>query len=170
MVGTNGRLVSISRTSVTPSPTTSTENRFYDRHWQTRPQIAAKFNWASQRWELDNERGSLPGLAIYARHDGSFAIWDAGRAFVQETSAQDISERGVVKLSAREVWNGLKDDDKKLEYWVCNGLIRDWVSWQSSIGLKNCIVCLPDAWQNCRLIVTSPLVPANPFGGFPGGT
>jgi hypothetical protein len=87
---------------------------------------SAKYNWDRQEWPT-KDRDTHPGLAIYARYDGSFAIWDPVRTTTHpETKAR---LRGVV-LSRDEVWQG-KISSVSRQDWICNGLIRDWVSWQT---------------------------------------
>ncbi len=34
------------------------------------------FDWASQSWPVPRGRPTIPGIVVYARVDGSFAIWD----------------------------------------------------------------------------------------------
>ncbi len=85
--------------------------------------VTAGFDWDSQRWKLSRERGALPGLVIYARHDGSFAVWDAGRALVGESAEHELGITGAVKMTSKDVWNGLRDKNERSELSVCNGLI-----------------------------------------------
>ena len=61
-------------------------------------------------WERKDTK-SLPGLIIYARVDGSYAVWEP-------------IKRECYFFSRMEVWDGLA---KKTE-----GLIRDWVTWQNT--------------------------------------
>jgi hypothetical protein len=86
--------------------------------------VIAGFDWDSQRWTMKKDRGALPGLVIYARHDGSFAVWDAGRALASE-NAEQVGIRGAVIMSARQVWNGVRDETKRGEVPLCNGLLSD---------------------------------------------
>jgi hypothetical protein len=63
--------------------------------------------------------------------DGSFAVWDPHRNYWRE----DIERPPAYVFSPSEVWNGLKSS-KLLggDDYFCNGLIRDWVSWQNENG------------------------------------
>jgi hypothetical protein len=61
---------------------------------------------------------TVEALAIYSRADGSFAIADPIR------SAFNYAPSSGSNLSAHEVWNGRPG--------LIEGLIRDWVRWQSS--------------------------------------
>ncbi|HET9184387.1 MAG TPA: AAA family ATPase [Candidatus Angelobacter sp.] len=68
---------------------------------------------------------------IYARFDGSFAIWDPARA--QLADSQDGSgASGRIFLTRKQVWDGSQEDlATNKERWVCNGILRDWLSWQT---------------------------------------
>ncbi len=70
------------------------------------------------------------GLALYIRADGGFSVWDPARDRGRGTplSTYDSEEfPATYDFTAREVWDGLPGP-KGIP--VCNGLIRDWVSWQ----------------------------------------
>ncbi|HYO71953.1 MAG TPA: AAA family ATPase [Archangium sp.] len=65
------------------------------------------------------------GLTLYARVDGTFSVWDPTRnnARWQHGMHTPLPE---YELSREELWDGLERNGRV----VCNGLIRDWVSWQ----------------------------------------
>lgn len=65
------------------------------------------------------------GLTLYARVDGSFSVWDPIRnnPHWQSRMQAPLSE---YEFSREELWDGLEQNGRV----VCNGLIRDWVSWQ----------------------------------------
>jgi hypothetical protein len=67
------------------------------------------YDWQSQKWQSAPKRPTIPGLLVYARVDGSFAIWDPTtmRPFV---------------FNREHVWDG---HGKSI-----NGLIYDWARWQ----------------------------------------
>ena len=72
------------------------------------------------RWpHPDDNRHTIPGLVIYARVDGSFAVWDP----IKSASDRD-PEDGLYTLSGDNIWNGQKDRNE--------GLVRDWIKWQNS--------------------------------------
>jgi len=79
------------------------------------------FDWDSQSWKVPRDRPTIPGIVVYARVDGSFAVWDPARHF---QSRGPSSEPGVVFLSRDKVLDGLP---KRSE-----GLLLDWVKWQNS--------------------------------------
>ena len=59
----------------------------------------------------------MSGLVLYARVDGSFAVWDP--LVVHESSAPDPSGRKAFLFGRDEVWLG---DSNRIE-----GLLRDWM-------------------------------------------
>ena len=66
-------------------------------------------------------------LAVYARVDGGFAVWDGHRAPVD-----DLSEaQGAILLSPQEVWQGKTERRDKEEITLCSGLLRDWLDWEA---------------------------------------
>jgi hypothetical protein len=76
---------------------------------------------------LDEAADRPASLVLYARIDGSFALFDS--YYVREGIAS-FSEAAIV-LSPSEVWNGkpLRAPDVR-EGNEINGLIHDWVGWQ----------------------------------------
>ena len=77
-----------------------------------------QYNWNTQSWPEPQGRPTLPGLVVYARVDGSFAVWDPARH-----GAESGSGSRKLLFSRDQVLDGLGG---KIE-----GLIRDWVRWQS---------------------------------------
>lgn len=76
----------------------------------------ATFDRKTLSWLLPKKRPTIAGLAIYARVDGSFAVWDPAR----------VGAGGFEPLKAvftsRDAWDGLNGQ--------IEGLVRDWVRWQ----------------------------------------
>jgi hypothetical protein len=90
-----------------------------------RPQsFRAKYDWDRQMWEIPQKRDFLPGLAVYARYDGSFGLLDPAR--VQGAGESSAESPQHLALSSDEVWNGLSRKGRQL----CSGLLTDWVLWQ----------------------------------------
>jgi hypothetical protein len=86
--------------------------------------ITVSYDWSSQHWPSPKKRPTIPGLVVYARVDGSFAIWDPARNRPQQST--DRSNRGTQKpllVSRSQVWGGHEG--------TIEGLLRDWVTWQS---------------------------------------
>ena len=79
------------------------------------------FDTERLRWPTSDERPTIAGLIVYARIDGSFAVWDPSR--VEQTTQNGFSS-GRMVFSRDEVLYGLPP---KIE-----GLIRDWIRWQNS--------------------------------------
>ena len=80
--------------------------------------------WNSQNndWDRPNDAITIDALAVFSRADGSFAVADPVR------SAFNYSGSGNGFLTAYEVWNG--------KAGMIEGLIRDWVKWQSASDRK----------------------------------
>lgn len=78
-----------------------------------------RFDWETQSWPAPKGRPTIPGLIVYARVDGSFAVWDPVR---HAASTGEVSGRQVLLFSRDQVLYGLEG---KIE-----GLLRDWVGWQ----------------------------------------
>ena len=72
-----------------------------------------RYDRRSQAWVRTGD--GIPGLVLYVRADGSFAVWDPVRRPEGE---------GDAKLTARDVWDGQQGKTE--------GLIRDWGRWQNS--------------------------------------
>jgi len=72
-------------------------------------------------WPYRRKGPTIPGLVVYARVDGSFAVWDpvlSARLLAEDKSA----ESHFFVFTRDQLWDGLTG---KIE-----GLIRDWVRWQ----------------------------------------
>jgi hypothetical protein len=89
------------------------------------------FDASVQTWKFSKERPIKPGLVIYARVDGGFSVWDPARnrrrPQVSEQSTDEEIRPEPYHFSMETLWNGLERGDGKV---ICNGLLRDWVSWQ----------------------------------------
>ncbi|MCC6999394.1 MAG: AAA family ATPase [Deltaproteobacteria bacterium] len=82
----------------------------------------SRFDRATERWSMKHGRPPNPGLVLYAQVDGGFSVWDPARNYWKD----DEPERPASYLfSAAQVWDG---ND------LCEGLIRDWASWQRENG------------------------------------
>ena len=84
----------------------------------------------AQTWKVKGGHSENPGLVFYALADGSFAVWDSARNAWEREKGKGSRPSGYV-FSPKEVWDGLQHQD---ETWICNGLIRDWSSWQKEQG------------------------------------
>lgn len=90
-----------------------------------------KFKPETQDWPLGQSRPTIPGLVFYALADGSFAVWDPMRNYWSSNDTDNTSRPRAYVFSPKEVWDGLQRSDGT---WLCNGLIRDWASWQKEQG------------------------------------
>jgi hypothetical protein len=86
--------------------------------------FTSDYSWETQTWKIPSKRSALPGLVIYARYDGSFAVWDPARMPIVERDSK--SSKRYLFFERKDIWDGLQQGQ-----WICNGLIRDWVSWQT---------------------------------------
>lgn len=105
----------------------------------------AAYNRRRESWIGKKGRPANPGLILYAMADGSFAVWDPARNYWKTSAEDDGTERPAAYVfNPQQVWDGLSAD------WggtgsFCNGIIRDWASWQRERG---------EAWrQLCAVLV-----------------
>ena len=92
----------------------------------------SQFLRKEQAWTGRPGRPANPGLVLYAMSDGSFALWDPCRNYWLTRDGMDVQERvPAYVFSPKEVSDGLQDNTGG---WLCNGLIRDWASWQKERG------------------------------------
>lgn len=99
---------------------------------------AFRFDRGTQQWKLPRGRPPKHGMVLYARVDGGFSVWDPARNYWRNAPS-----RGVVapdrtpefNFSSTEVWEGLVNKAERSQgEWLCEGLIRDWASWQREGG------------------------------------
>ncbi|MEM9544243.1 MAG: AAA family ATPase [Cyanobacteria bacterium P01_E01_bin.42] len=92
--------------------------------------ISVFYDRNNQIWRSPPKRPTLPGLIIYARVDGSFALWDPAKQYwssQQESGSNRIVPRPFV-FDTSQIWNGYKDQNGSA---YINGLIQDWIQWQN---------------------------------------
>ena len=70
---------------------------------------SASYNWDRQAWMISPSTRRLPGLVIYARFDGSFAIWDPARSQLAANQSGSKAS-GRIFLSRNEIWDGTQAD------------------------------------------------------------
>ena len=90
----------------------------------------AQYDHQQHTWQHTRSRQKPAGLAIYARYDGSYSVWDTTVPTDRHgASAASLHE---ISLSRNELWHGKTAYDRnENEVSVCNGLLSDWVSWQT---------------------------------------
>ena len=88
------------------------------------------YDWQLQRWNEIKNRSTIPGLLIYARVDGSFAVWDTAKQYLSSFSqVRNIDKKPLPFVFTKdELWNGQKDENGNT---FINGLLQDWIQWQS---------------------------------------
>ena len=85
-------------------------------------QVRSEFHRPDTSWPLPASRPVMPGIVVYIRIDGGFSVWDPARNYWRT----DPNRPAAYHFKADEVWNGLEVNGQR----VCEGLERDWVSWQ----------------------------------------
>lgn len=85
-------------------------------------QFVSAFDRAKEQWSVKQSRPPIPGLILYAQVDGGFSVWDPARNYWKA----DATDRpGAYLFAPHELWEGNAH---------CEGLIRDWASWQREKG------------------------------------
>ena len=87
------------------------------------------YNWDRQTWQTSGKADPVGALAIYARHDGSFLVWDSVSSISDESGS---SATDHVVLDRDSLWHGkrIKDEQRGMTS-ICNGVLVDWVNWQT---------------------------------------
>lgn len=95
--------------------------------------IKVSYNWQTQSWKPPKKRPTIPGLLVYAKVDGSFAVWDPAKEYlaIQELGENDSTPRPFV-FTRDEVWNGRDIEIGGRRTTFINGLLQDWIQWQST--------------------------------------
>ncbi|MBI4859376.1 MAG: ATP-binding protein [Candidatus Riflebacteria bacterium] len=85
--------------------------------------VQSTFRADRQEWPGEAKRPAIPGVVVYARIDGGFSVWDPSRNYWRK----DTPERpAAYHFDHGQIWSGLEVGGVQ----VCEGLERDWVSWQ----------------------------------------
>lgn len=96
------------------------------------PKRIGRYDWRKQAWEVSQKPRGMVALSIYARHDGSFVVWDAISGIDKETGT---TETDHLVLDRDSLWHGKRvRDESRGVISLCNGLLQDWVSWQTRKG------------------------------------
>jgi len=118
----------------------------YPRNINTRTQSGIEFEIKSSRrtfrfegrydrqrdYWASEPRGSLPGLSIYAKADGSFAVWDpAKRRLIDKEGSYEGQSEPQIVLFRDDVLYGKSEKIKGRRIAICQGLIHDWLEWQN---------------------------------------
>lgn len=81
--------------------------------------VTAEFDPRSYRWKVP-PLSTASGLVVYARVDGSFAVWDPANPAI--AGKDSFGATPFASFTREAVWDG----GNKIE-----GLLRDWVRWQT---------------------------------------
>lgn len=94
----------------------------YTQANKQRPERHSTFDRETEQWSVEAGRPAIPGLVLYAQVDGGFSVWDPARNYWKK----EMPDRPLSYLfSPDEIWEGNP---------LCEGLIRDWASWQRENG------------------------------------
>ena len=107
--------------------------------------VISTFQRADESWPLSQARPTMPGIVVYIRIDGGFSVWDPARNYWRT----DPGRPAAYHFAAADVWNGLDVNGQR----VCEGLERDWVSWQE--GRKPQFEALEEVLR----VISPPLEP-----------
>lgn len=104
-------------------PPTEPEMRFVFDGKKSPVERVSTFDRQTEQWSTPAGRPPIPGLVLYAQLDGGFSVWDPARNYWKDDV---LPNRPTSYLfSSEEVWQGNS---------YCEGLIRDWASWQLEQG------------------------------------
>lgn len=81
------------------------------------------------KWSPPSTQRAFSGLMVYARLDGGISVWDPAKntgGWSEKPNVATGRKTSAYNFSANEIWDGKKQGQRP----ICNGLIRDWVSWQ----------------------------------------
>jgi hypothetical protein len=95
----------------------------------TTKRFTARYEHTGQRWTSEVTEEALPGLVIFGRFDGSFAVWDPAKAIAERQQGQAATP---LVFTTSNIWDGLEVDQSGRKRILCNGLIRDVVTWQTA--------------------------------------
>ncbi len=98
----------------------------YARYDRPQP-VKISYDFKIQRWTGDNKQDlQCNALVLYVRADGGVSVWDTAKNSFQQPSAAEYSQPEAYHFSPREILDGMAKGDKV----QCNGIIRDWITWQ----------------------------------------
>lgn len=99
----------------------------------TKQATTSRYDFLHQMWPRPKARPVMPGVVIYVRVDGSFSVWDPARNYWKSSSTKGVDQPdrpSAYHFSPESIWSGLEEEKRVL----CNGLIRDWITWQNQPG------------------------------------
>ncbi len=105
-----------------PPPAVATIAYKYETRTRRTSSYTSTFDRETERWSIKASRPAIPGLVLYAQADGGFSVWDPARNYWKKASP---GRPNSYLFKAKDVWEGTS---------YCEGLIRDWASWQREGG------------------------------------
>ena len=91
---------------------------------QTSKPIVVAYDRSTNTWPSPKKRPTIPGLIVYARVDGSFAVWDPMmNRHLMESDPDKIKDSRYLVFTREQVWEGRPGE--------IEGLLRDWGRWQA---------------------------------------
>jgi|SRR5579885_216589 hypothetical protein len=91
------------------------------------------YNWDRLEWPIPTMRNTFAGLSIFAQIDESFTILDPSKQFLSGDKRSDEGNQdALIHFSRSQVWDGVEERQGGRTRVLCNGLIRDWVTWQNA--------------------------------------
>lgn len=97
------------------------------------PFVHFNYDGLRQNWNIGGDKREFYGdssLVVYAFADGSIAVWDSLKNF-NDDNFLSVKPSAFV-FTSKNVWDGLKNEEnsKGSNLYLCNGLIRDLVTWE----------------------------------------
>lgn len=124
-------------------------------------ELSSKYNWDKQQWKKIGRRDAVPGLVIYARSDSSFAVWDPVRLQLNDQEERKDDNAGIF-INRRQIWDGIAvEATAGRRQWVCNGLLRDWATWQAGGRYEQHYQALTACLDSLSPSDIQPLQPGN---------
>ena len=102
-------------------------------------------------WRAVRPKSKPPsGLAIFARHDGSYAIWDPAS---YPTDSYSVRHEPLL-LDRDSLWHGKhRTTPRGRTVSICNGLLSDWIDWQTRSTQFDEIF---EAFRRCLQVLSPP--------------
>lgn len=129
--------------------------------------ITVSYDWDRLQWPGNTGKEDTDGLVIYARVDGSFAVWDPVKGKIPPPVGASKPLSPVI-FNKPDIYEGIVEKipgngDRKL----CNGLVWDWTYWQNTPQSPfDLFTQILDELSTCS---QEPLKPAKPVR-VPGDT
>ncbi|MCI0471458.1 MAG: AAA family ATPase [Candidatus Aminicenantes bacterium] len=88
------------------------------------------YDWENPQWPKISDITSSTGLVIYARVDGSFAVWDPVRSNIAPPPPFKIPLSPLF-IDTAQILEGIEEKiTGKMGNLLCSGLLLDWINWQ----------------------------------------